>query len=374
MTSFLPPSSIAAIGAYYFFYFGVIGAYLVYLPKLLFESGFSAWHIGVIFAINPLMRFLSPFLFLRRLQLTSSLFVISVIISALLAVAHFWSVRDFWLLLINTIALGFCWSLQLPFVDAKAIRLLSRAVYGRVRILGSVGFIVSVLVLGKVPLTVAWVVGAIVVMAICASIAGVMLVDASDKMQDRVEGEGPSGLGGIGLSHWNFWISIVLMQVAFGAFYNFFTIYEANHGVSQETISWLWTAGVVAEIVMLGFQGPWMRFDLMALIKLSTALTVLRWLLLWLWPDRIGLVLLAQSLHAFSFALYHVATLAYLANIATKLRLAQQFYYGLAFGLGGFAGSILSGLFYGSNLFLYAALVAAAALMALYLPVRIKSL
>jgi len=54
--------------------------------------------------------------------------------------------------------------------------------------------------------------------------------------------------------YWAFWTSAFLLQVSFGFFYNFFTIYEAAHGFSQTTISYLWSFGVICEVAMLYFQ------------------------------------------------------------------------------------------------------------------------
>jgi len=71
-------------------------------------------------------------------------------------------------------------------------------------------------------------------------------------------------------------------------------------------------------------------------------------------------------LHAFSFALYYSATIAYLFHIYENKKLAQQFFGGISFGLGGFVGSILAGIFYGEYLFLYASFVAFIAFLIIY--------
>lgn len=68
------------------------------------------------------------------------------------------------------------------------------------------------------------------------------------------------------------------MQVSFGAFYNFFTIYETAHGMSLETTSYLWAFGVICEIILFYFQAPLLsRFSLINLVKLGVFLTALRW-------------------------------------------------------------------------------------------------
>ena len=61
---------------------------------------------------------------------------------------------------------------------------------------------------------------------------------------------------------------------------------------------------------------------------------------------------MTQSLHAISFALYHTAAITYVFSLYTQKKLAQQFFLGIAFGLGGSVGAVLSGQIYGEHLFL----------------------
>jgi PPP family 3-phenylpropionic acid transporter len=56
------------------------------------------------------------------------------------------------------------------------------------------------------------------------------------------------------LKEWQFWLSLVLLQISFGGFYNFFTIYNLRNGIPKEINGWLWTIGVVAEIVIFIYQ------------------------------------------------------------------------------------------------------------------------
>ena len=152
--------------------------------------------------------------------------------------------------------------------------------------------------------------------------------------------------------YWAFWLSIFLMQVAFGGFYNFFTIYETSHGISLEMTSWMWSFGVICEVVMLYFQGPLLQKNLLNIIQFATLVTAARWMILYFYPNSITLTFASQSLHAVSFALYHTASITYVFSLYSQKKLAQQFFLGIAFGLGGSVGAILSGKLYGEYLFL----------------------
>ncbi len=79
----------------------------------------------------------------------------------------------------------------------------------------------------------------------------------------------------------------------------------------------------------------------MKIIKISIIITSIRWLLLYLYPSNIYILFISQSLHAFSFALYHTAVITYIFSLYPQKRLAQQFVLGIGFGLGGAIGAFL---------------------------------
>ena len=62
------------LSAFYFFYFAAVGVYIIFLPKVLNDIGYNPFQIGVIFALAPLMRFLTPFLFLKHVKLNQTIF------------------------------------------------------------------------------------------------------------------------------------------------------------------------------------------------------------------------------------------------------------------------------------------------------------
>jgi len=163
------------------------------------------------------------------------------------------------------------------------------------------------------------------------------------------------------------------MQVSFGGFYNFFTIYETAHGISLEMTSWMWSFGVACEIAMLYFQGSLLRRNLLTLLQFATLVTALRWLILYCFPDSVALTFASQSLHAVSFALYHTAAITYVFSLYTQKKLAQQFFLGIAFGLGGSVGAVLSGQLYGEYLFLFESLISLLAFMVLLLHQKRKT-
>jgi PPP family 3-phenylpropionic acid transporter len=171
-------------------------------------------------------------------------------------------------------------------------------------------------------------------------------------------------------------MGFLLMQVSFGPFYNFFTIYATDHGISLQSTVWLWSFGVIAEIVMFYFQGRWLEGNFTKLLWITAILTAFRWAMVAAFPTSIEMLALSQILHAFSFALFHTVAISTLYSLYTARRLSQQFFFGISYGLGGFIGALGAGILYEympNYLFVSASIVAALAALAFWLHGQISN-
>ncbi len=138
------------IGIFYFFYFALIGIYIIFLPQMLKKSGFSGLEVGEIFSIAPMMRFILPFIFRKFGGLNLTVYKISLFLIFLTSIFFYFSVESFWKLLIVNIFYGSAMGIIIPFIDTIALKLISKERYGKVRLWGSIGFIVVAILLGKI--------------------------------------------------------------------------------------------------------------------------------------------------------------------------------------------------------------------------------
>jgi len=342
------------LSAFYFFYFAAVGVYVIFLPKILLDIGYTPAQIGVVLALAPLMRFVTPFLFLKQINLNQTVFKLTLVFSILNTLLFYFTIDNFYAFMINNAFLGVCLSIILPYMEVIAIKELGNR-YGKSRLFGSIGFMIISLVVAKVltstNIVLHFYLGTILFTSVVAY--SLLKYDVCEH-EDVVEDDKKFSL----IKYWPFWLSLFLMQVSFGGFYNFFTIYETAHGISLEVTSYLWAFGVICEIIMFYYQAPVLKFNLLTIIKVSIILTIIRWFLLYLFPDSLLISYFTQSIHAFSFGLYHSAVILYLYTLYTNKKLAQQFMLGFAYGLGGFVGAFTSGWFYGEYLFLYSSFIA----------------
>jgi PPP family 3-phenylpropionic acid transporter len=308
------------------------------------------------------MRFLLPFIFRHYVALTFKIYLFSLLFTFIATLIFLTTVDNFTLYLITNLLFGASMGVSLPYVETIALASLNKGTYGKVRLWGSLGFMGIALWLGRVlesPYEALYYLSS---MAFLTLIFGGILIK-----HDTVEHVSVKDNSSFSLSqYWAFWLSVFLMQVSFGGFYNFFTIYETAHGISLEMTSWMWSFGVICEVFMLYFQAPLLQRNLLNLLKFATLITAFRWLLLYLFAESIMVTFASQTLHAISFALYHTAAITYVFSLYTQKKLAQQFFLGIAFGLGGSVGALLSGKIYGENMFLIESIIALLSFFALW--------
>ena len=351
------------ISGFFFFYFSIVGVWVIFLPKMLQNIDYSAVQIGIIFSIPPLMRFLTPFFFLKLFDLSKKVLHITLVFMLASIPLLYLTIHDFYLFALSNIFFGISFGLVLPYIETYALSVLKKERYGKSRLWGSIGFALVALVLAQIfdnDIGLHFIAVSIILSAFFAYV-----ISYNDGHFSDTKDETKSTFSLY--EHMPLWISIFLMQVSFGAFYSFFTIYETDHGISLETVSYLWTFGVLCEIILFYYQAHIIKFDLIKIIKFTVFITAVRWMMLYLFPDSLFVSYASQSLHAFSFALYHTAVLSYLYTIYKDKKLSSQFYYGFGFGLGGFAGSLIAGQFYGEYLFLSSAVIAFMAFGFLYI-------
>ncbi len=349
--------------SFFFFYFSIVGVWVIFLPKMLQNVGYTPLEIGIVLSIPPLMRFLTPFLFLKLFDLSKKVLHTTLFMMILSIPLLYITIDNFYLFSLSNIFFGISFGLVLPYIETYSLSTLKKELYGRARLWGSIGFALVSLLLAQIFSNDIGLHFIAISTILCALFAYIISLDDIHFNKESDTKREPFSI----FRYRYLWLSIFLMQVSFGAFYSFFTIYETSYGISLESISYLWAFGVLCEIILFYYLAYIIKFNLLKLIQFSIFMTIIRWLLLFLFPSSIVILYISQSFHAFSFALYHSAVLSYLYTIYKNRKLAAQFYYGFGFGLGGFVGSLVAGAAYGEYLFLLSSIIAFFAFLSLFI-------
>lgn len=337
------------LAVWYFWYFAFIGAFLPYFGLYLQSIGFSAGRIAIVMSLGQVMRLLAPLLWSwladsggRRVRI-----VVASTAASLASFSVVFLTQDFVGLLIGMAVLHFFWSASLPLVEALTLGHLAASPerYGRIRLWGSIGFIVTVLGVGflldSAPISSQlWISWALLLGALVSALtlteveghAGQVAGPILEVLRQRKVGF----LLAAGL----------FMTAAHGALYVFYSIHLVANGYGKTVVGLLWTLGVVAEIfVFLLMPRIALLVSLRRILLVCFALAALRFLLIGWTVQFIGVLVLAQLLHGASFGAHHAATMAALNRwfVAGQQARAQALYGSVAYGAGGLGGALLAG-------------------------------
>lgn len=351
--SLLPFATLSAT------YFAHIGFFNPFLSLWLKDLGLSLLAISVLTSIQASTRLFAPYAW-GWISDTTGERVLLLRIGATLALLASLGLWLDWGLVWLSIVLLLMFtntSSMMPMSEAAMAHIVSSGGtfdarrYGRVRLWGSVGFLVAVFFAGAwferfgmhhFP---AWTV--ITMLALCAS--AWWMPDVKEE---------PHAPGAVRLSvlpilrqpqvAW-FFVTLFFHVLSHIGMYIFFSLYCDSLGYSKTTIGMLWGISVVTEIVWFFNQSRWLpRISLTAWLVICAAAAVLRFSMTASLAPVLLVLVLAQSLHAVTFAMHHTVCIALLSHhFPGRLRgRGQALYtiigYGITGVLGGVAGGYIS--------------------------------
>ena len=342
-------------------YFAHIGFFNPYLPLWLKELGFGLLAISLLTSVQSATRLFAPYAWgtlsdrtgervkLLRYGATAALVFSTALWFPLGGMAMF-----IVLLLMFTHT-----SAMMPMSEAALAHLVSQGGgfdarrYGRVRLWGSLGFLVTVMAagwwferFGMVHFPV-WT--AVTLVAVVISVW--LLPDAKEPAHQAQVHPDIAPVLRLPAVRW-FFAAVFFHVLAHIFIYVFFSLYLDALGYSKAVIGALWALSVVIEIGWFFSQGRWLpKLPLTSWLVFAAALMALRMALTAGLPLVWPLLLLAQAMHAITFAAHHTVCIALLSHhFPGRLRArGQALYtvigYGLPGVIGGLGGGLLSSAF-----------------------------
>lgn len=341
------------LSGFYWFYFASLGVVVPYWSLYLKSLDFDAREISELMAILMATKIVAPYLWSWIADHTGHCMKIIRLGSIVSCIAFFgvFVNSDFWWLAVVMLLFSFFWNATLPQFEANTMNFLGKDThrYSIVRLWGSLGFVVSVIVIGSfldrfghqlIPVS-------IFIIFVLITVFSFMVSDAKHK--EHLTEDGSILLA---LKHPHVIALLVicfLMQMSHGPYYTFYSIYLKQFDYSSVTLGWLWALGVIAEIILFMFMHRLMpRYGPGLLMAAALLLTTIRWLFIGYFVESLPMVIIAQCLHAASFGLYHaVAIELFHRNFKGKLQgRGQALYSAISFGAGGAVGTLISGAYW----------------------------
>ncbi len=338
------------LSRFYFAYYFFVGAFVPYWGLYLQSEQFTAADIGILMSLFQISRIFAPNFWgwladhtgkrAQWIKLTAFLGLCGF-------TAVFWAHGFFWLFFVMA-ALSLFTSSTLPLAESLTLAHLAttNGHYSRIRMWGSLGFIVAAVVLGFM-IDVA---GIASLLWFLLMVQITLFVLSYTLPEPKVESHAHD--------HFSIWqvikqpnviallIGCSLMVTAHGVLYNFYSIYLSEHGYSKGMIGLLWSVGVICEIVIFMLMPKIMaHFSLKTVLLVSLGLAVMRFCLIGVAVDSLWLLILAQTLHAATFGSFHAASVDVITQFFNGRHQAkgQAIYNSVAYGIGGTIGGVAGG-------------------------------
>ncbi|WP_231969751.1 MFS transporter [Polynucleobacter necessarius] len=301
----MTPSLRWAFGSFFFLYFAYVGLVSPYASLFFQDRGFSVIEIAVLMSILQITRIIGPFSWgwlsdylSNRVGIIRFCSCLAAIVFLLIFFLQSYISFFIWMFVLHTIL-----SSLMPLGESATIHALYKdnsfdKRYGRLRLWGSIGFIVMVLAAGELfqrkSIELYPFVGAIVLLAL--AFISFQLHEPKMERRKMVKGELLIVLFNPDV-RW-FLVSGFFMIFAHASLYVFYSLYLADLGYDKFQIGLFWALGVMAEVVFFYFQSKFLsKLDAEVILQAAFGIGVIRFVLIAFLPIT-SVLILAQLMHA----------------------------------------------------------------------------
>jgi PPP family 3-phenylpropionic acid transporter len=331
-----------------FVYYAFMGTLTTYAPLYFASFGVSALDVGVLMSLVQVMRIVGPTLW-GWVADHSSRRVLVLRMTALGALAAFGGIafgRTFSHFFIAMVCLNLFTSAQGPLTEALMLAEMrgDTSRYGRVRLWGSLGFIAAVMAagialdrlgVGALP----WLAGGVLLLVLAQSVR----IREAPKLAGEHAAAAPLFEVLRKPAVIAFFVQAALMVGAHTSLYSFYSLYLERAGYGKALTGAMWSLGVGAEVVFFYFQASVLRrIGVRTAMMASFGVAVLRFALIGAGSAWLAVLVLAQLLHAMSFAAHHCASITAMQRWfggALQAR-GQALFMSIAYGIGGTCGGL----------------------------------
>jgi PPP family 3-phenylpropionic acid transporter len=333
-------------------YFAHIGFFNPYLPLWLKSLGLPLAAISLLASVQSLTRVFAPYAWGALSDHTGErvrLLRISAAVALVASAGLWWPGGTGWIAVVLLLLFTHT-SSMMSLTEAAMAHLVAGdwGRYGRVRVWGSIGFMVTVFAagawferhgMGSFP---AWAALTLAAVLLCTW----WLPDMKEAPQHAQAPREPVGdVLRRPVVRW-FFASLLFHVMAHFSIYAFLSLYLDALGYSKSTIGALWAVSVLVEVAWFYAQGRLMgRLPMEKWLLICAGATVLRMAITAGMGQWLVALFIAQVLHALSFATHHTACIAMVSkHFPGRLRgRGQALFTVTGYGFGGVLGVLAGG-------------------------------
>jgi MFS transporter, PPP family, 3-phenylpropionic acid transporter len=357
------------ITAYFVCFFFIWGIFLPFWGIWLSSKGVSPEQIGTLFSLGLVLRFISNIGLLPRLKSANApvrmvCYLTFFSLVCLLLLIYF---QGWYALAAATLLLNFLIAPMIPLGDIIGTRLVKQIQinYGQVRLWGSVSFIVGSTCIG-------WMIGEFgaesilwaMILAVFFNyfLSLIKLNPVLEQQAPRAKSSNDNLMTLLKQPKVVYFILVMgLIQGSHAAYYSFSALYWHSMGISEFNIALLWGISVFAEVLLMRFNDKLFHsWSVKKMCFLALIAGLIRWVVL-AQTTNLGILMVVQTFHAFTFALAHLAAMRFIAMQEEHLMVGYQtLYSSVGLGLVMAVLTFISGWVYApqeSTLFLLMAII-----------------
>jgi PPP family 3-phenylpropionic acid transporter len=348
----MTPSLRWAFGSFFFLYFAYVGLVSPYASLFFLDRGFSVIEIAVLMSMLQVTLIVGPFSWgwlsdylSNRVGIIRFCTCLAALVFACIFFLQSYIGFFIWMFVLHTVL-----SSLMPLGESATVHALYKdnsfdKRYGRLRLWGSIGFIVMVLVAGELFQRKSIELYPIVGMIVLLVLAVISFCLREPKMERRKMVKGELLVVLVNPDVRWFLLSGFFMIFAHAALYVFYSLYLADLGYGKFQIGLFWALGVFAEVIFFYFQSKVLsRVDAEVVLQGAFGIGVVRFILIAFLPIT-PVLIFAQILHAGTFAAHHSAATKLLQRWFTGPLQArgQAVMATVSYGLGGTLGGLCAG-------------------------------
>ena len=347
-----------AFGSFFFLYFAYIGLVSPYASLFFLDRGFTVIEIAILMSMLQVTRIIGPFSWgwlsdylSNRIGIIRFCACLGALVFTVIYFLNSYISFFIWMFVLHTIL-----SSLMPLGESATVHALFKdnsfdKRYGRLRLWGSIGFIMMVLFAGELfqrnSIELYPIVGTVILIALAA----ITFLMHEPKLERRKMVKGEFWVVLLNPDVRWFLLSGFFMQFAHAALYVFYSLYLADLGYNKFQIGLFWALGVFAEVLFFYYQSKVLsRLDPEVLLQASFGIGVIRFALMAFLPIT-SVLIIAQVMHAGTFAAHHSAATKLLQRWFTGPLQArgQALMATVSYGLGGTLGGLFAGWIWESS-------------------------
>ncbi|PPR13360.1 MAG: putative 3-phenylpropionic acid transporter [Alphaproteobacteria bacterium MarineAlpha12_Bin1] len=352
-------------------------------PLWLENRGLDSLQIGLLLALGPWVRTITNPVIANISDRSGKSKKVLMILSILSICAFlcFFLAQTFWTILFISIFAAITFPVMLPIAESRVMTsvLNQHLDYGRIRLWGSITFILGTILTGQLldyfnPNLIL----ILVMAALLITFSSITILPTEKKEKSKYDYKDIPKL----LVQPNFMLFVIsasLLQASHAVYNGFSAIHWLSSGINESVIGLLWAEGVLAEIILFSLSGFFIaRIGPLGLICLAGCVGVIRWVMLGLTTD-VNYLLLAQVFHAITFGAVHLGSMHFIArNSPPSLSATAQGVYASCSGLMMGLTMILAGSLFenigGKSFYAMSAISALGAVLSIFLILKNKKL